>query len=155
MTETTNNTIPDDLIKTNVHESVILNIHNKNIEVDLALVKLVKKLNYDKLITRGSCEDLTFNNNPGISYILFEYKSFMESHNKNELFKQFLDDDKRCIISKPYYALNDLRHIEINEQILNDYLINLNNKTNVENEIWISVSFFKSDIEYLESICQI
>jgi hypothetical protein len=153
MNESINNTMSDDLIKTNDHESIILNIHNENIDVDLALVDLIKKINHKKLITRGSCEDFTFKNDPGISYVLFEYKSFMELFNKNEIFKQFFNDEKRCIISEPYYAFNDLRHIQINKQILNDYLLELNNKTNIENEIWISVSFFKSDIEYLESIC--
>lgn len=153
MTEIINNQIPDDLIKTNDHESIILNIHNENIEVDLSLVDLIKKINYNKLITRGSCEDLTFKNDPGISYVLFEYKSFMELYNKNELFKQFFNDDKRCVISKPYYALNNLRYIQIDKQILNDYLLKLNDNGEMENEIWISVSFFKSDIEYLKSIC--
>ncbi len=114
----------------NDHDSTIIKIHNEFIEIDNLIINLIVKLNKNKLITRGSCENEVYNDKSCV-YILFEYFSFNEfiklEENKN--FKQFIIDE--CCLTRPYFSSNG--NYKIEKQDLMQY--------NSQQEIWICVTF--------------
>lgn len=111
------------------HESKYIELHNETIEIDINMIELITKLNKDKLITRGCCENWQ---NSGQAYIIFEYNCFIELIElKNDNISRFINDSNK---SEVYYANNNLRHIKYNN-------IDYKEKFKNETEIWICVTF--------------
>jgi hypothetical protein len=124
-------------IKINDHESKILKIHGKNIEIDNKLIDLITKLNKNKLITRGSCENFSFGKNKkSYAYVLFDYFDYIDLI-KNQNIENFIK--LNCNIGVPYYALNEIRHIEFK---MKEYETKYNDK-----EVWIMLYFNESIID--------
>lgn len=115
-----------------MHESKIIELHGKSFDVDLNMIELIIKLNKNKLITRGCCEN--YKNDR--AYIIFEYISFNELL-QNEHISKFINDV--CTKGKIYYSSNGLRHLKYDEMEYNENFKNIT-------EIWICVYFPNSSI---------
>jgi non-canonical (house-cleaning) NTP pyrophosphatase len=118
----------------NSHLSEIIKFGDKEIEIDCKLVPLITRLNKKKLITRGSCENWSSLMSEYVNiletkpqaYIIFEYNEFVELLKRNHFILQLGS------LSKPYYALNELRQIPVD----------FNSKFyESKSEIWISWTF--------------
>lgn len=121
------------------HESKDIELHDKIIDVDLNLIELITKINKNKLITRGCCEN---RNESYEAYIIFEYNDFVELL-KNIYIFEFVN--KFCITGNIYYAANHYRHLQYNKFEYDEKLKN-------ETEIWISITFPTNLIKDFENI---
>ncbi len=128
----------EDEVLVNKHPSKFICLHNKKIEIDINMIEIITKLNKDKLITRGSCENTDGTN----AYIIFNYEDYIELICNNEILN-FIKTN--CTVSDIYYAHNMYRHIKYDE---NEY----NEKFKKQTEVWICMRFPNNLIETFVNI---
>ncbi len=131
------NTNKDEVL-VNKHPSKFISLHNKKLEIDINMIEIITKLNKDKLITRGCCENTDGTN----SYIIFNYEDYIKLISNNEILN-FIKNN--CTISDIYYAHNMYRHIKYDE---NEY----NEKFKKQTEVWICMRFPNNLIETFVNI---